>query len=203
MKKTIVVFANSIKYQKHCVAGKCILTKQWVRPVSNIEGAELTNKQITYANKYGRYLVKPKQKIEMSFISYAPIPHQPENYIIDNFQWKQRYKIEDSEISEYLDTPNSLWGVYNKIPYSQIVSKEIIISQSLYLVKTKDLTLYKTEENRRRASFNYNGKKYNFPVTDPNFDKIMTQKISTLGLLCISLSGNFNGYCYKLVATIF
>ncbi|CAA6804543.1 MAG: Unknown protein [uncultured Sulfurovum sp.] len=203
MKKTIVIFANSIKHQKHCVAGKCILTKQWVRPVSNIQGRELTSQQTTYVNKYGTYLVKPKQKIEMNFNSHAPILHQPENYLIDNSPWQQRYKIEDSEVNQYLDAPTSLWGTTNKVEYSRINSKMIVIPQSLYLIQTKGLTLYKTKEDKRRASFNYNSIAYDFPVTDPNFDKIRTEGMNTFGILCISLGENFNGYCYKIVATIF
>jgi hypothetical protein len=202
MKKTIVIFANSIKHHKHCVAGKCIVTGQWVRPVSDISGTELSNEQSKYTNKYGNYMVKPKQKIEMNFQSHAPLLHQPDNYLIDNSQWQQRFKIEDNEISQFLDTPSSLWGNSNHIPYNLIASKEVIISQSLYLIQTKDLTLYTLEVNKRRASFSYNDIKYDFPVTDPNFDKIMAEGNSLSGILCISLGEEFNNNCYKIVATI-
>ena len=40
MRKVIVVFANSVKHGKHCVAGKDVQSKKWIRPVSNAEGAE-------------------------------------------------------------------------------------------------------------------------------------------------------------------
>ena len=202
MRKTIIVFANSVKHGKHCVAGKCIATGQWVRPVSDISGTELRNEQSTYTNKYGQYMVKPKQKIEMNFQSHAPLLHQPDNYLIDNnSQWQQRFKIEDNEISQYLDTPTSLWGKYNHIPYSLIASRKVVISQSLYLIQTENLTLYR-KVNKRRASFNYNGIKYDFPVTDPNFDKITAERNILSGILCISLGEEFNGNCYKIVATI-
>lgn len=202
MKKTIVIFANSIKHHKHCVAGKCIETGKWVRPVSEMSGTELTNEQSKYTNKYGQYMVKPKQKIEMNFQTHAPLLHQPDNYLIDNSQWQQRFKIEDSEINQYLDTPSSLWGNSNLIPYSLIASKEVVISQSLYLIQTKNLTLYTPDVNKRRASFVYNGIKYDFPVTDPNFDRITSEGKSLSGILCISLGEEFNGNCYKIVATI-
>lgn len=202
MKKTIVIFANSIKHHKHCVAGKCIETGQWIRPVSDMFGTELTNEQSTYTNKYGQYMVKPKQKIEMNFQSHAPLLHQPDNYLIDNSQWQQRFKIEDNEISQYLDTPTSLWGNYGHIPYNLITSGEVVISQSLYLIQTENLTLYTPEVNKRRACFSYNGIKYDFPVTDPNFDKITAEGKIPSGILCISLGEEFNSNCYKIVATI-
>lgn len=202
MKKTIVVFANSIKHNKHCVAGKCIETGEWIRPVSHISGTELTNEQSTYTNKYGQFMVKPKQKIEMNFQSHAPLLHQPDNYLIDNSNWQQRFKIEDSEINQYLDNPTSIWGKNNYIPYYLIASKEIVISQSLYLIQAENLILYTPEEKKRCATFDYNAVKYDFPVTDPNFDKIKAEGQSLSGILCISLGEEFNGKCYKIVATI-
>jgi hypothetical protein len=102
MKKVIVIFANSIKHGQHCVAGKCLQTKEWIRPVSNALGAELSNLQATYANKYGNYIVKPKQKIEMNFKKHTPISQQPENYLIDDTQWYQRYSIKDDEFNQHL-----------------------------------------------------------------------------------------------------
>ena len=203
MRKTIVVLANSVKHNKHCVAGKCINTKEWIRPVSDSFGKELTNQQTTYSNKYGQYIVKPKQKIEMNFQSQVPLIHQPDNYLIDNNQWIQRYKIDDAELYEYLDTPTSLWGNYNRIPYADIINKQIVISQSLYLVKSENLTLYYTKDQKRRAKFNYNSIGYDLPATDPEFDKIISDGKSISGIICISLGEEYNGFCYKIVATLF
>ena len=42
----MVVFANSVKHGKHCVAGKLIDSNEWIRPEANDLGAELNNKQI-------------------------------------------------------------------------------------------------------------------------------------------------------------
>ena len=50
MRKLIVVFANSVKHGKHCVAGKEVQTKKWIRPVSNVDGAELDDHQCKYGN---------------------------------------------------------------------------------------------------------------------------------------------------------
>jgi hypothetical protein len=78
------------------------------------------------------------------------------------------------------------------------------IGQSLYLVKVQGGTLYKNEENKRRVSFSYKEIIYDLSSTDPNFDSLLENSSKNLmGILCISLGENFNGYCYKIVATIF
>ena len=41
IKKTIVILANSVKHGNHCVAGKCITSKSWARPVFDVSGGEL------------------------------------------------------------------------------------------------------------------------------------------------------------------
>ena len=203
MNKIVVILANSIKHNKHCVAGKCVQTKEWIRLVSDDLGHELTDQQSTYINKYGRYIVKPKQKIAMTLKSKVPLLHQPDNYLIDNNQWTQKYKINDEDLNQYLDAPESLWGNYNRILYSNIANRQIVISQSLYLVQAENLTLYYIENHKRRAKFNYNNIGYDLPVTDPEFDKIISEERSISGIICISLGEEFNGYCYKIVATIF
>jgi hypothetical protein len=77
------------------------------------------------------------------------------------------------------------------------------IDQSLYLVQTDNLNLFTNDEGKRRASFNYNGYQYDLAVTDPKFDEILREQCEVNGILCISLGEEYQGYCYKLVATIF
>ena len=50
MNKTIVILANSVKHGKHCVAGKFIDTKQWIRPVANDSGKEITYQNLSAAD---------------------------------------------------------------------------------------------------------------------------------------------------------
>lgn len=109
--KTLVIFANSVKHKKHCVAGKDESTKQWIRPVSNVDGAELTKEQTLTSNPYGAFPVKPMQKVIIDFCSHAPLINQPENWLINQeHQWKQNYKINENQIKDFLDTPHTLWG---------------------------------------------------------------------------------------------
>ena len=202
IKKTIVILANSVKHGNHCVAGKCTTSKSWARPVSNVNGAELTNDQSKYKNPHGEFTVKPKQKIEMQFLSHAPLLNQPENYLISAVRWEQRYRIEDIELEDYLDNPSSIWGVGDRVQYEDIKNGNKNIEQSLHLVKVGGLKLSKSD-NHRRAEFSYKKIQYNLAATDPNFDKLFDEECEPQGILCISLGENFKGSCYKLVATIF
>jgi len=199
----VVVLANSVKHGQHCVAGKCTSNGQWVRPVSNANGAELSNNQAKYQNPYGTYGVKTLQKILMGFSAHVPLPHQPENYLIDGNLWKQNYSIGLGGLQNYLDYPEDLWGEGNRVNNLRIVSGAYNIPQSLYLVQVDGLSLYKTDEGKRRASFYYNSSSYDLAVTDPKFDETVRNQQQVAGILCISLGEVYQGFCYKLVATIF
>jgi len=199
----IVVLANSVKHKQHCVAGKCLNTGRWIRPVSNAQGAELDREQAKYKNPYGIYEVKPLQKIRMGFSQHVPLPHQPENYLIDGNLWQQNYSIGIDELSNYIDNPNDLWGEKNRVQHAQITLGFYNVSQSLYLVQVEKLNLYHTDSRKRRASFTYNNIDYDLAVTDPKFDEIVRKHHEAKGILCVSLGEEYQGYCYKLVATIF
>jgi hypothetical protein len=199
----IIVLANSVKHGQHCVAGKCINTGNWIRPVSNANGAELSHEQAKYQNPYGTFGVKPLQKIRMGFTQYVPLPHQPENHLIDGNLWQQNYSINEADLVAHLDTPDNLWGQGNRVQHSQITMGLYNIDQSLYLVQVDNLNLYTNDDGKRRASFDYNGSDYDLAVTDPKFDEIFREQREVKEILCISLGEEYQGYCYKLVATIF
>lgn len=201
MKKTIVVFANSVKHGNHCVAGKDVETREWIRPVADADGKEL-------GYKHGEHTVKPLQKVKIELAERAPLPNQPENFVVGGVQWIQRGKIGNNEISDYLDEPKTLWGTGDKIPYSEIKNGTIRITQSLYLVRVKDLQIHKNQRNKWRALFSYRGNDYDLSVTDPNFDSHL-QNPQHQGILCVSLGEKFRpthseeDYCYKIVAAIY
>lgn len=199
----ILILANSVKHHQHCVAGKCIISGQWVRPVSNRDGAELNHAQAQCQNPHGKFNAKPLQKVIMSFSAHAPLIHQPENYVIDGSTWRQNYKITEKQLSQYLDQPSDIWGITDRVEYASILSGAIVIEQSLFLVEVDNLNLYKNQYDRRRASFSYSGISYDLAVTDPNFDKIIQNNEALKGILCLSLGEEYQGSCYKLVATVF
>ncbi|QTA83678.1 Uncharacterized protein dnl_60920 [Desulfonema limicola] len=227
MKKTILVLANSVKYGQHCVAGKDIITKNWIRPVSNINGGALTREQILCKNPYAyeKFQIKVIQEIEIEFLQKAPLINQPENFVITDKIWIQQYSysLSRNELDSYLDYPDILWsnlsssgrGENDRVNYEQILRKDIIIVQSLYFIKVYNATLIiaasfgDNEKKRVRLSFYHKNIHYNLAVTDPAvwgaFINRGTGQYPFNGeiYLCISLGQPFNdGFCYKLVATI-
>lgn len=199
---TIVVFANSVKHGQHCVAGKSLSTGQWIRPVADASGRELDHEQAKYRNPYGRYLVKPLQKIQMELGVNVPLHHQPENYLLTDTEWLQEYKIEPQEVPRFLDSPADLWGHGHAVDASMISLGVVTVQQSLYLIHVPDLHLYRNEENKRRVSLSYNGSSYDLPVTDPSFDALLSGEKESHGFVCVSLGEEYNGRHYKIAATI-
>tara|TARA_R110001583_G_scaffold124593_1_gene276002 strand:- start:28471 stop:29088 length:618 start_codon:yes stop_codon:yes gene_type:complete len=202
--KQIVVLANSIKHGNHCVAGKCLATGEWVRPVSSVYGDALNDDQIRCRNPYGLYKVKTLQKVMIEFDSAVPLLNQPENHLIAaNSEWQQNYNIRQHELSQYLDEPISLWGKGCRVAYSAMVQNQCKPEQSLFLVQTEGLELHYTAENKRRVRFVYKGIRYDLPATDPQFDSLVNERRDVQGILCISLGENLDGHCYKIVAAIY
>jgi hypothetical protein len=220
MKKTIVILANSVKNNQHCIAGKDIITKKWVRPVSDAEGSELSHNQAKCQNPHGLFPINLLQKIEIEFSQEAPLINQPENIIITDEVWLQRYKLEWNDLNSFLDNPVILWnnesnsgiGENDRVDYHQISMNNIKIEQSLYLIRTDDAKVIVTTniENRKRirVSFMYNKTTYNLATTDPTLWKDYSLKdigeyqFATPKILCISLAGKFDdGFCYKLVVS--
>ncbi|ENI8055631.1 hypothetical protein ABZX01_001218 [Vibrio vulnificus] len=199
----VVVLANSIKHGQHCVAGKCVNTGRWIRPVSSLQGGELSHQQARIRNPHGTFSVKPLQKVRIGIAQHAPLPHQPENYLIDGTVWVQNYSFDAGHLNTLLDTPVDLWGDGNRVVYALITAGFYQVPQSLYLVQVENLRLYYTDDDKRRASFYYGGIDYDLAATDPRFDEIVRDDLPTSGILCVSLGEEYQGYCYKLVATIF
>lgn len=212
MKKTIVIFANSVKHHQHCVAGKDILTKEWIRPVADENGTELKDEQTKYKNPHGQFLAKPLQKMEIEFLKQISLAHQPDNYVIADKIWEQKYKIELDEIKNYIDNPDNLWldGISSsdRISYHLIQNESLKISQSLYLIQVEKIHIYWKDRSQysqnpqRRGIFLYKNIKYDLALTDPAFSNFQEQDLINK-YMCISLGEQLNGYCYKLIASIF
>jgi len=207
--KEIVILANSVKHGQHCVAGKDIKTKEWVRPVADTNGCELNSQQILCSNPHGDFYVRPLQKVKMALIQPVPLIHQPENWLISDQIWVQHYRIEQHEINLYVDNPKDLWldpsTSTDKVNYNNIINKNIIISQSLYFIKVENLNLYtiqQYEKTRKRAKFTYNNVIYDLAVTDPQINNADFNLIYFNKYLCVSLAGEFKGFSYKIVATV-
>lgn len=201
----LIVFAKSIKHHNFCVAGKNKADNKWVRPVSSMNGDALTASQCKIQNVYGIYDLKPLKIATFLFEKEAPIDGQPENCLIKcDYIPQQKYKIQFQDIKNYLDYPQILWqSSLDYVVHDNGLKDKV--NSSLYLIEAFDLQLYLNSFNKRRANFIYNNIKYDFAVTDPEFDRL-THTVGNYfssAFLCVSLGENFNGNHYKLVAAIF
>ena len=211
--KELVIFANSVKTGQHCVAGKEIKTKQWVRPVSSENGGSLSDSIVKYPNKGRLWEVKPLDKILIKFNKPAPLKNQPDNWMISEQTWETRYKITRDEVYSYRDTPENLWlkqdclqDRQDRVDFESIKTGNYKISQSLYLIFVDKINLYTRNRLDKglqtRGNFEYNGMQYDFALTDPNFFHDLNQKTLENKFLCISLGAELNGYCYKIIASV-
>jgi len=202
--KQLVILANSNKHGNRCVAGKCLSTGQWIRPVSTIGGGALSLNQIRCRNPHGLFPATNLQRVIVGLDCHAPLVNQPENHLIAaNSEWQQNFKINAIQLPQLLDNPISLWGEGNSVSYAAIQQNKIRINQSLFLVQTKSLSFYTSDHGKPRAIFSYKNVSYDLPVSDPNYSAIVRDKRDLKGILCISLGEDFNGSCYKLVASIY
>ena len=210
MEKEIVILAKSIKNGGFCIAGKDVNTNEWIRPVSTINGGELSNEQSKsyFHNGDGNlvgYLCKILQKVRINFLEAVPLSYQCENYLIDNSRWMQNYK--ETELVRYLDRPQTLWGTNSDYINSVDLNTMNPNGNSLYLIQVSNVVLYVDNafDRRNRRVF------FTLKFTDPNFDIIIGENSCIpfdSAILCISLGMPFSPNPpeirhYKLVATIY
>jgi hypothetical protein len=210
-KKSIICLANSRKLNARCIAGKDILDNKWIRPVSSFPTGELSLEEIKYADGS---IPKLLDIIEISFESPLPKIGQPENILIKNMPWLKKGTFNKDEIDNLVDSPDILW---TNTPHNDRVTSQIEsmaeIKNSLYFIKVEELKIKKTSSIRGRSQirviFNYNKFEYDLVITDLLVEREFENKQegsytlhSNNIYLCISLGEEFQGYHYKLVASI-
>jgi hypothetical protein len=217
--KEIICLANSRKMKGRCVTGKDANGREWTRPVSSREYEELSLDEI-----------RPKGRRSLGLLDIVKIPckakkpsrHQPENILIDTGSWEKVGEFEPKHLDSICDNPKSIWLIgehEDRIPVEYF--DKIKSHSSLFLIKIKpsDLLLKRVDytdinntlKRKLRAVFLYNGKQYNFGVTDPLVEnqyknkpegdhRIFCNKI----YLCIRLGEPWyrDNCCYKFVAAM-
>jgi hypothetical protein len=201
MEYDVIIFANSVKHGEHCVAGKFAYDRKWIRLVADDAGRELTRDQVIVETKRGSFKVMPLEIVKVDILRIAPLRHQPENHIINDVRWRKGHFFSHHEISNFLDSPATLWGVGNCIAAQDVLTGNVQIAQSLYLIRADEITLH-MHNDRRRVAFTFNNQRYDLPSTDPNFDKIKCGARAMHGFICVSLGEEHNGYHYKIVAAV-
>jgi hypothetical protein len=145
-----------------------------------------------------------------------PLPHQPENWRVDDSAWElierpaggERARIVVGSVSE---NPVLFGNAGKSVPYARF--QQLPAKESLVLVEPSDLEWLHFD--KVRVTFRLENFCYNLPLTDPAYVAPL-KRLATgshpsadLGipenrkiLFTISLSEPLDGICYKLVAAV-
>lgn len=221
--RRIVCLANSKKPPSgRCVAGKEIdgpRAGQWIRPVSARDGQEVSEDERRYENGRRAQLL---DIINVPLINPQPEVHQSENHVLDpDTYWVPLGKATWEQVNQLVDAyDENFWqpagstqhGINDKI--SELIAPSI--RSSLKLIRPEDFMLVVQHESgyegrparkRVRGRFGYHGRTYMLSVTDPWIDDdYLIRDEGTFqienAILCISLAGVWNGYAFRLVASV-
>ncbi|MCX5660988.1 MAG: hypothetical protein NTW19_14970 [Planctomycetota bacterium] len=228
----IVVLANSHKRTPgRCIAGR-LLSKDnaigsWCRPIRDetTEG-ELLQQHMKTANR------EPINVLDVMIVPLrhkADDKTHPEDWFVDaSNPWRKTTKLAPLLVPKLEERPGNLW-LDPTSRKTDRVAPEILARrdrhQSIYLIRPVDFRVEISNElntwknahvGERRAHFTYNNTKYALKLTDPVFiarfardfpppnapPKIIQLPSRDNCLLCVSLTPEFHGYHYKVVATV-
>lgn len=228
--KRIVVLANS--YKKHpgrCIAGREIAEDNnlgdWIRPISNQPEGELLPQHMRASDG------KPVEILDVvgvPVVRHSNDKVHPEDWLIDTSQRWNRYPTFNSRnLASMEEKPHNLWMDPQSRP--DRTTTEFLIKQSnhqsLHLIRPANFRIELTNDfnpfegrnqKKRRACFEYQGQSHSLGLTDPVFTgqyassfpspdeptNIIRPPFKDNCLLCVSLTPVFNGYHYKIVATV-
>lgn len=205
--KQILVLANSYKEGGLCLAGKDLITKEWIRPVSNEEGNCISKK---YSH------ITPLDTITIDIKKYSPLKEQPENYILNSIEYINSVSFKNNSfLDEFVDNPKSLWcyGDRQDRESHKNITNNSYNHQSLYLIKVDRLTITVVPNyngyKKLIGEFYYNKLNYKFSITDRAYCQYKNHDVGFTMIkknkyLCISLGALFEatGHHYKLIAAI-
>ena len=221
--KTIVCLANSRKMSGRCIAGKEISEEGggvWIRPVSKRSAGEISEYERRFVNgDYPQVL----DIIRIPLIKHKPYSFQQENHLIDdNYYWEKVGAVGWTDLHGFVDeVPDKIWingyssycGENDRIPENLANT----LQSSLLLIQPDELSIhifvegadYTKGKRKVRAGFYLNGHQYKLAVTDPKVESEYLKKSDGIYnidasrvYMCVSMGEPYQGYCYKLVASI-
>lgn len=214
--KTIACLAVSRKTSGRCVAGKEWpgYPGHWIRPVSKRDTREIADRERMYPD--GQF-AQPLDIVAIPCAAPAPLAHQMENHRLGPGAWIKQGALAWDDLPGLVDSPAELWGAghsshvgrNNRVPVDEAPGA------SLYLVQVERIVFnlcskYSARAGAKRAvlgRFSFNGNEYCLDVTDPYiedrlYDKPDGEYPLNNPLLCVSLGDPWEGYYYKLIATV-
>lgn len=219
-KRTIVCLANSTKhYPSRCIAGKewgATGPGRWLRPVTDYkvdEGA------IPLLSSRLQDRSQPQLLDVIQIPLGRAVPHgcQLENHLITDDPWLKQGRLNWANLEAMVENHPDLWGSGNSSVdgLNDRLSLQDGARQpdSLRLVRPNNLRIVvsKTSFGKKgmRALFDIGKTSYSLKVTDPRYTGRINQHELDVeypiqgAILCVSIGEPWNGYYYKLLATIF
>jgi hypothetical protein len=213
---TMVCAAISKMMKERCVAGLEYGEDgpgAWIRPVGSSETGALTYYDMMYEDG-----TRPRVLDIVQIWMKHPCPDgcQQENHLIDDTScWAKLGTVSPVWLLKACDNSAPLWvdgcgtshGMNDRVPALHASG----LCSSLRLVEQEGLTLHSQIEPfgpKVRAEFDLEEGHYKLCVTDAVWEPrylakaLTTYKVRGRYMMCISLGKEFNGFRYKLVASI-
>lgn len=220
--KLIVCLANSRKHNGRCIAGVEIVDRlpgEWVRPVSDRPGAEVSEDERQYPDGSDPRVL---DVLELPLLDSAPDGYQAENWLLDpDSYWVRKGRVTWEQLAGFEDDEEPLWpddasSTYHGVNDRVQASRADRFENSLRLIRVADLTIhvfapsaaFNNPKRRVQGDFTYVGMPYRVWVTDPVVEQhYLAQPDGTYDIgdcfLTMSLGERADdGYCYKLIAAV-
>ena len=210
--QTLVVLANSCKNNGRCLAGKRLTNGRfggWVRPVSAHPTGALTLADQALTDGTTPALL---DVVTVPVRGPAPMGFQSENHLIHaQYAWSRVGRLDATRLPALVDPVATLWinghstaaGCNDRVPAERLAE----LDHSLILIGPLTVWLHVAWE-KLRARFVHQAVTYDLVVTDPNLkaayaghpNGVVAQRPDSF--VCASLAPPWNGYAYKLAASI-
>ena len=218
--KRIVCLAKSNRDGGFCVAGKELAHGRvgpWIRPIGAFdnEAVDPATCQLIDGTELALLGI-----VEMRLRHRVPSEHHSEDWLFDDaVTWRRVGKINPKHTASFVDAQySSLWGVgcSTSTGRNDCVSEDDIpdMTDSLRLVRVDELTVVADDHpsesgSRRRVQgrFNYGGNYYAMWIKDAKCESFYENSppVETTfknRYLSVSLTKDYEGRCYKLIAGI-
>jgi len=218
----LLCLANSYKHDPgRCIAGLRLDGTGWLRPVSDVGEGQLLPEHTRLPDGSQPQLL---DVIRIGLAQHRPLPHQPENYLIDGSRWELLHRpAPDTAVrllAEQLHGATDLFGdrssAIAETRFQQTPAKEsLVLVRPAKVAWRTDFNDF-TQKRRARVLFRLGPScDYDLPLTDPAFvSRVKALPIgdhgdadvgipeSAMCLFTISLGEPLKGWCYKLVAAV-
>lgn len=218
--RRIVCLANSRKLSGRCVAGIEIAQgerRDWIRPVSARPHQEVSEHERQYQDGSDPAVL---DVIDVPLLHPVPEAFQQENWLLDpGFYWAKAGTMSWDDLPGLLDPVEPLWvdgfstyhGSNDRVPRETADA----LTSSLRLLHVPSVRVrvhapgadFGNSKRRVQARFAHAGSSYALRVTDPVYERrFLAQEDGFYELgecfLTVSLGEPWDGFTYKLVATI-